>query len=218
MLLTSASLLGLAVSTSYALAASAGVAAGEMTLHQGAGQIVLVADMPGATAPTGGTAGPAATQALHAAQAALNRRQTAVAEEALERAETRLLDRSVASAAAGRPDTRPVIDEISQARQALQGGDVDTANRLVAQALTTDRPGDGKPGISSVIAVSNNSDTGEPRAVIVRPDNNTGMAPLGVFQGGIDPAIERAVNTGQGSAYGVDAKIWQGIVNQPGGS
>ncbi len=74
-------------------------------------------------------------QFLLAAQEALHMRHSGLAQEALERAETRLLDRATVPSAAGQPDGAPRIAMITQARQALGNGDMVTAERLVAQAL-----------------------------------------------------------------------------------
>ncbi len=83
--------------------------------------------------PVGENANP--EQLLRAAQEALNMRHTGLAQEALERAETRLLDRATAPSAANQPDDAPRIAMITQARQALGNGDLATAQRLVGQAL-----------------------------------------------------------------------------------
>jgi hypothetical protein len=75
-------------------------------------------------------------QFLNAAEAALKKHQTGIAEEALERAESRLLDRATDPAAADRPDNSPRIADIAGARRALGGGDLTGARQLVAQALS----------------------------------------------------------------------------------
>ncbi len=72
---------------------------------------------------------------LMAARRALSRGQTGAAQEALERAETRALTRSTEPALAGSPDSKPVVQQISSARQALANRDVAGARTAIAQAL-----------------------------------------------------------------------------------
>jgi hypothetical protein len=72
---------------------------------------------------------------LIAARQALISGQTGVAQEALERAEARQLDRSVAPSRANDPITGPVITEISNARQALGNGDREGAIRIIDALL-----------------------------------------------------------------------------------
>jgi hypothetical protein len=79
-------------------------------------------------------------QFLLAARQALISGQTGVAQEALERAESRQLDRSVAPSRASDAITGPVISEIGQARQALGNGDRDGAIRVI-DALLQRLPG-----------------------------------------------------------------------------
>ena len=71
---------------------------------------------------------------LAAASAALAKGQTGAVQEALEQAETRALDRSVAYNDYTRPIDDPLIDEISQARQALGRGDAPGVARLIEAA------------------------------------------------------------------------------------
>ena len=72
---------------------------------------------------------------LQAARSALARGQTGEAQEALERAETRLLDRPVDPAAADRPDTQRAVLDIGVARQALAGRDRFAASRAIDDAM-----------------------------------------------------------------------------------
>lgn len=71
---------------------------------------------------------------LAAAQAALAAGRTGEAQEALERAETRELDRAVPPSRADMPIRDPLIDQIEQARLALASGDIPQAMQLVASA------------------------------------------------------------------------------------
>ncbi len=89
--------------------------------------------LPGAQNP-GDSVGP--VQLLQSAQAALNLRQTGAAQEALERAETRMLDRSTPQGMTGMPDGNPAVRTISQALQALGHNDIAGAQNLIAEALT----------------------------------------------------------------------------------
>ena len=81
----------------------------------------------------GADAGPRAF--LRTASQALQANRTGEAQEALERAESRALDRSTDPAAASAPDTRPMIQQIATAREALGHGDVAGARRAIDMAL-----------------------------------------------------------------------------------
>jgi hypothetical protein len=85
------------------------------------------------TPPAGENAGP--WQYLRDADAALSANKTGEAQQALEMAETRLLDRSTPVEQAGQPDQRPLVNTVSQARQALGHGDVAAAKAAVETAL-----------------------------------------------------------------------------------
>ena len=84
--------------------------------------------------PTGGRdAGPRAL--IRRAEQALARRQTGVAQEAMERAQTRLLDRSTEQGMTGNPSQDPMVMNLGQAREALAHRDIEGARRLLGQAL-----------------------------------------------------------------------------------
>lgn len=72
---------------------------------------------------------------LVAADRALSRKQTGAAQEALERAETRVLTRSTDPALANRPDTQLLAQAISQARMALGKKDVPRARAIIEHVL-----------------------------------------------------------------------------------
>jgi hypothetical protein len=74
-------------------------------------------------------------QYLMAARQALAAHQTGVAQEALERAETRALDRSVAPSRASDPNGQRLIKQINDARNALSTGDAATAMQIIDSAL-----------------------------------------------------------------------------------
>jgi len=90
---------------------------------------------PRLPAPAGGpNAGP--HHFLMDAQNALNARQTGRAQEALERAETAMLQRAVPADQAGSPDQAPDVVQVGAARDALARHDVSAAQAAIAQALT----------------------------------------------------------------------------------
>ncbi len=73
-------------------------------------------------------------QLLRAARQALTANKTG-AQEALEMAETRTLDRSVPPALANDPSHRPLVKVITDARDALAAGDKAGAIRMIDTAL-----------------------------------------------------------------------------------
>jgi hypothetical protein len=72
---------------------------------------------------------------LEAAQQALAAGRTGAAQEALERAETRLLIRSVRPSQANTPSSEPAVQQVSEARQALGMGDRAGALAKIGDAL-----------------------------------------------------------------------------------
>ena len=72
---------------------------------------------------------------LAAAQRALASGRTGAAQEALERAETRLLTRSTEASAAATPADMPMVQQIGQARQALAMRDIAGARSAIRAAL-----------------------------------------------------------------------------------
>jgi hypothetical protein len=81
----------------------------------------------------GENAGPAAY--LKAAEAALKQHRSGEADQALEMAETRLLDRSTPATDANQPDQSGMVQQVSQARQALAKKDYAGARRAIAMAM-----------------------------------------------------------------------------------
>ncbi len=73
---------------------------------------------------------------LRMAQRDLSAHRTGAAQEALERAETRLLDRSTPAGMTNTPDTGPMVQMISQAREALGHNDIAGAQNLISRAMT----------------------------------------------------------------------------------
>jgi hypothetical protein len=92
---------------------------------------VIAPSLP--TPPGGPNATPA--ELLHAARDALGRHATGEAQEALERAETRLLDRSTEPGNAGMPDSADAVKLIGDARMALGHHDMAAATQDIDQAL-----------------------------------------------------------------------------------
>lgn len=78
---------------------------------------------------------------LAAAQRALAAGRTGQAQEALERAETRLLTRSTDPSMANTPDSAPMVMQISQARQALARRDTAGARRAIDMAMASNTSG-----------------------------------------------------------------------------
>ena len=84
---------------------------------------------------------------LKAAEAALAHHRTGEAQQALEMAETRLLDRSTPVTEASVPSQNDMVQQVSMARQALGHNDVPGARKAIAMAIT-DSPAaqmDGEP-------------------------------------------------------------------------
>ena len=72
---------------------------------------------------------------LAAARTALLQGRTGEAQQALEMAETRALDRSVPLFQTNVPDRNPLVDEIGQALQALGSGDRGRAVQIIESAM-----------------------------------------------------------------------------------
>jgi hypothetical protein len=77
---------------------------------------------------------------LRAARDALQSHRTGAAQQALEMAETRLLDRSTPLNTAGQPDQDAAVQQVANARAALGKGDTRGARSAIQLALA----GDGK--------------------------------------------------------------------------
>jgi hypothetical protein len=81
--------------------------------------------------------GPNATPAdyLRAAQSALSAGRTGEAQQALEEAQTRLLDRSVAYGQTNNPSDNPAVAQITQALHSLSAGDQARCMQLIQSAI-----------------------------------------------------------------------------------
>ena len=73
---------------------------------------------------------------LQAAQNALAAGRTGEAQQAMEQAETRLLDRSVPYEQTGTPSANPAVTQIDQALRALAAGDRDRCMQLIQAAMS----------------------------------------------------------------------------------
>ncbi len=82
---------------------------------------------------------------LQAARRALAAGRGGEAQEALERAESRALDRSVRPSRAGQPSRQPVVANIAAAREALASGDRMRVLELIDTALAAEAAEDANP-------------------------------------------------------------------------
>jgi hypothetical protein len=82
---------------------------------------------------------------LVAARNALGSNRTGEAQEALERAETRVLSRSVVPSTAENPSQQPLIKTIGDARRALAANDRATVVSLIDQAIANPESGMASP-------------------------------------------------------------------------
>jgi hypothetical protein len=76
---------------------------------------------------------------LVAARSALIGGRTGEAQQSLEMAETRALDRSVPLLQTGTPDRNPLVEDINRALQALGAGDRGRAVQIIEVALQRPR-------------------------------------------------------------------------------
>jgi hypothetical protein len=83
--------------------------------------------------PAPATEGP--RDLLMTASQDLSANRTGAAQEALDRAETRILDRSVPATVSNVPDADQVVNLIAHARTALSNNDLQSAHAYVQQAL-----------------------------------------------------------------------------------
>ena len=79
--------------------------------------------------------GATADSYLQAAQSALQAHKTGEAQQALEMAETRLLDRSTPVNAADQPDQDAAVQQVANARKALATGDTQGASSAIQMAM-----------------------------------------------------------------------------------
>ena len=79
---------------------------------------------------------------LRDAERAIDMHKTGLAQQSLEMAETRLLDRSSPVDAAGHPSSSPVIQRVAEARSDLASGKLAAAKGAITMALTNAPAGD----------------------------------------------------------------------------
>lgn len=89
----------------------------------------------GSRLPDPNAAGSTPRDLLEAAQRLLGQGRTGAAQEALERAETRVLSRTTDPSMASQPDQAAMVQNIAQARRALGARDVNGAKQAIAMAM-----------------------------------------------------------------------------------
>ncbi len=102
-------------------------------IAQPASRDTVLSPLPSVNLPEGDKP----SDALRAAQGALAAGRIREAQEALEMAETRMLDRSVQLGATNNPSDNPTVAQISQARQALAAQDRAGCMQLIQAALAS---------------------------------------------------------------------------------
>jgi hypothetical protein len=92
---------------------------------------VIAPNLP--SPPIGPNAGP--VDYLRAAQSALQANRTGEAQQSLEMAQTRLLDRSVPMGQTNNPSDNPAVTQVTQALKALAAGDRAQTMQLIQSAI-----------------------------------------------------------------------------------
>jgi hypothetical protein len=100
-----------------------------------------------------------AAKYLQIAQSAIDHHNKARADDALSRAETRLLTRAVPQSSATSPDESPAITAITQARQALKAGDFKQASAETNTAIQQEQASGGPGNMGAMPAKSPNGMT-----------------------------------------------------------
>ncbi len=136
---------------------------------------------------------------LRAADRALAAHKTGAAQQALEMAETRLLDRSAAAGSASQPDTNPRIAAVSAARKALAEKNWKAARMSIREAMNTG--GSAGMGHEEGGMASDSGSTmpaGSMGSGTVSPTPNPGNSSPPVNPTGAGPDGTHAVGTGNG--------------------
>lgn len=94
---------------------------------------------PTPPAPDVPSGSPASAYLMSASQS-LAANQTGTADEALEDAETTILQRAVPAGTGNMPSTDPVVEQIEQARQQIGDNDSQGANATIQQILASNSP------------------------------------------------------------------------------
>jgi hypothetical protein len=140
--------------------------------------------------PQGGeNAGP--VRYLRDADRALENHKTGLAQQALEMAETRLLDRSTPAGDANQTDQAPAIQQVAQARKALASGDIQGARTAIQTALADRGHGGDESSMGGQGGMSGEGGMGNPAPMQAAPGGSgnaeaghtigagTGGGPLG---------------------------------------
>jgi hypothetical protein len=135
---------------------------------------------------------------LREANSALGAHQTGLAQQALEMAETRLLDRSTLPDAANQPDQSSMIKQVTQARDALGHGDVSGARSAIQTALAGTSAPPMAGGDMGTEGQASPSSAASPPPPSGQAPNGTGSAGAGTTQGG-NAAPQGATPNGSGS-------------------
>ena len=148
---------------------------------------------------------------LQDAESALSRHRSGEADQALEMAETRLLDRSTPAADANQVDPNPAIQQVANARKALASGDMQAAHSAIQTALASaSGEGGGQGGMSGGGMSSGSMAPALPQAgPSTGPSsmNNggamgTGAAPMSTSPGGAPGAAGAAPPVSAGAGGG----------------
>jgi hypothetical protein len=126
-----AGLAGLPVLTASQAVGQEPVSKSASNIDQSTTHSVIAPQLP--APPVGDDASPHAL--LQAASQALAANETGMAQESLERAETRMLTRTTAPDQADAPDNSGAVQMVASARMAIAHGDMQTANNDIQQAL-----------------------------------------------------------------------------------
>lgn len=129
---------------------------------------------------------------LAAADRALARRQTGLAQSALEHAETRMLNRSVPMGQGNMPDRDPRIEQVNSALQALANRNYSAARQNIQQAMNMGGGAGGSMGQSGM----GNMPMNQP-GMSNMPMDNTGMGNMPMNQSGTG-AMPMGGQTGPG--------------------
>jgi hypothetical protein len=148
---------------------------------------------------------------LHVAERAIRAHKTGEAQQALEMAETRLLDRSTAPNAASQPDQNPRIAAVTAARKALASKDWASARKSIQEAMNGSGEGGMGGGAMSGeggMAPSGGASSGQMQNGMNSTSTSTGVGSQGVASGnpGASPAPMDPSATGAGATGAAGAQ------------
>lgn len=155
---------------------------------------------------------------LRAADRALAAHKTGAAQQALEMAETRLLDRSTEAGSASQPDQNPRIAAVTAARKSLAAKDWQGARKSIQEAMNSsgDAAGSGNGAMAGGSAMAaptgassgqmqngmTSTSTGTSNVTVAAPDTGHNAAD---GHPGVNPAPLAGSNNGSRGAAGVNA-------------